>query len=146
MEFYFGGHHGEVDFKEGYFIKTGKKISGGAFVIDMNRMSDESGEYENGLISHLKDPDFFDVKLYQTSKLVFTNVIYYDSTHMRINANLTIKDITLPIFFNAEVDFNKKQLTTRFKIDRTLWGITYNNKVKNDAISDAIAFQVTLKL
>ena len=37
-------------------------------------------------------------------------------------------------------------MTTKFKIDRTLWGINYNSKLKDQAISDAIGFEVKLSL
>lgn len=59
--------------------------------------------------------------------------------------------MTLPITFQAKVDYKKKEMTTRFKIDRTLWNITYNSKevsgkLKDELISDAIGFEVTLNL
>ena len=34
--FYFGGHFGEVKFKDGYFIKTLGKITSGEFTINLN--------------------------------------------------------------------------------------------------------------
>ena len=147
--FYFGGHDGTIDIKQGHFIKTGDKITGGEFVIDMTTIKStdiENSKANRSLVNHLKDPDFFDVKKYAESKLVFTKVKYHDSTHMQVEANLTIKGITNPIRFQAEVDFKKSQMTTKFKIDRTLWGVSYNSKIKNSAISDAIGFEVVLRL
>ncbi|MEM9679033.1 MAG: YceI family protein [Bacteroidota bacterium] len=144
--FFFGGHYGTIDFKEGYFIKTGDKITGGSFVIDMDTIKNTDGDYSEGLVSHLKDEDFFDVKKHPISSLVITHVSYHDSTKMEIHADLTIKGITLPIKFQAEADYEKEQLNTRFKIDRTRWGITYNSKIKENAISDAIGFEVTISI
>ena len=63
----------------------------------------------------------------------------------KIFADLTIRGITQAIEFNAFADEVKKQLKTKFKIDRTLWGITYNNRLKNEALSDAIEFDVLLQ-
>ncbi len=147
--FYFGGHNGTIDFKEGYFIKTNDVITGGEFVIDMNSikcLDIENEEGKEGLVNHLKDPDFFDVANYEQAKLVITKVEYHNQTEMRIEADLTIKGITLPINFRAKVNFSNKQMTTRFKIDRTRWGINYNSNIKDNAISDAIGFEVLLSL
>lgn len=147
--FYFGGHNGTIEFSEGYFIKTNNAIYGGEFIIDMNTivcLDIEDREPNEGLVNHLKDPDFFDVKNHDLAKIVITKVEYHDQTSMRIEADMTIKGITLPINFQAQVDFNKKEMTTRFKIDRRRWDINYTSTMKNSAISDAIGFEVTLSL
>jgi polyisoprenoid-binding protein YceI len=147
--FYFGGHHGTIDFKEGYFIKENEVISGGEFIIDMNSiicLDIENEDGNKGLVDHLKDPDFFDVTNFETAKLVIKRVQYHDNTKMKIFADLTIKGITNPISFQAEVDYEEKIMTTRFKIDRMLWGVSYNSKMKDGAISDGIGFEVKLSL
>ena len=147
--FYFGGHEGYINLKEGHFIKTGNKITSGEFVIDMSSITGTDNgkiDKDSGLIKHLKDPDFFDVEKYHEAKLIITNVNYESATRMKIEANLTIKGVTKSINFRAEVDFEKKQLTTKFKIDRMRWGINYNSKLRDGAISDAIGFDVTLSL
>jgi len=145
--FYFGGHEGTIQFKEGHFIITNDKITGGEFVIDMNSIIStdiKNQEANEGLVSHLKDPDFFDVNNFPISKLVITNVTYHDTTHMKIHADFTIKGMTLPVNFQAEVDIEGEQLSTKFKIDRMRWGINYNSKLKDSAISDAIGFNVKI--
>ena len=147
--FYFGGHDGIISFKEGYFIKTNDVISGGEFIIDMtsivcNDIEDE--EANDGLVGHLKNEDFFNVEKFKTAKLVITSVDYHDNSHMKIYANLTIKGITLPINFRAEVDYEAQQMTTKFKIDRQRWGIDYNSKLRDGAIADGIGFEAILSL
>ena len=147
--FYFGGHYGNVSFKEGYFIKSQEVIIGGEFILDMNTITStdiEKGDSNENLVNHLKNSDFFDVEKFPTAKLVITKVVYDDSTHMRIFADLTIKGLKNPINFQAEVDYKKKQMTTKFKIDRTLWRVNYNSTLKDGAISDAIGFEVKLSL
>ncbi|WP_299225254.1 YceI family protein [uncultured Psychroserpens sp.] len=152
--FYFGGHYGTIMFKEGFFIKSNDVISGGEFVIDMHSIKNTDIEKEDAnlsLVDHLKDGDFFDVKKFPTAKLIITNVIYHDPTHMKIIADLTIKGKTMPIDFQAEVDFKTKQMLTKFKIDRTRWEINYGSKslkenLQNSVISDAIGFEVKLSL
>ena len=147
--FYFGGHYGTINFKDGYFMKTNEVITGGEFVIDMNTIINtdiENAEGNESLVNHLKDPDFFDVKKFPIATLVITKVIYHDQKSMQIDANLTIKEITKPIRFQAEVDYAKKQMTTKFKIDRKLWNVNYDSKMRDGAISDAIGFEVKLSL
>lgn len=147
--FYFGGHQGIISFKEGYFIITETVITGGEFIIDMNSIiGTDNGKIDrdSGLVKHLKDPDFFDVSRFPISKLTITNVFYENNTRLKIKANLTIKGITLPINFKAEINHEKQQMITKFKIDRTRWGINYNSKLKDGAISDAIGFEVKLSL
>jgi len=147
--FYFGGHDGFIKFKEGFFIKTGELITGGEFIIDMNSITNsdiETSEARGNLVAHLKDPDFFDVKKHPTSKLTISKVQYSDKTHARIDANLTLKGITKPVHFNVEFVYKEKQMKTRFKIDRRNWNVNYTSKIKNSAISDAIGFEISVKL
>ncbi|MBC3846377.1 YceI family protein [Winogradskyella echinorum] len=147
--FYFGGHNGTISFKEGYFIKSNNVITGGEFIIDMNSiMCDdiEDNEANESLVNHLKNEDFFNVKEFKTAKLVITSVDYHNDTQMKVNANLTIKGITLPVNFQAEVNYEKQQMTSKFKIDRQRWGIDYNSKLRDGAISDGIGFEVILSL
>lgn len=147
--FYFGGHDGTIDIKEGHFIKTKDKISGGEFIIDMTSIKStdiKNEEANKSLVDHLKDPDFFDVKKYPKGKLVITKVEYHDATHAQIHANLSLKGVTAPIKFQAEFNFEAQTMTTKFKIDRTRWGVNYNSKIKDGAISDAIGFEVRISL
>lgn len=146
--FYFSGHFGFVKFKDGFFVKTNNKITGGTFNIDLNTLqaTDMNADGNEGLTNHLKDPDFFEVNKFPTATLVINSVSYHDATHFEAKADLTIKGVTQSIKFQAELDFDKKTMKTKFKIDRTRWGINYNSKLKDEAISDAIGFDVTLGL
>lgn len=147
--FYFGGHEGYISFGEGFFIKTNEVITGGEFTIDMQTiicLDIKDEEANEGLVNHLKDPDFFDVTNFPKASIVITHVEYHEQTRMKVYADLTIKGITKPITFQAEVDFEKQQMTTKFKIDRMLWDISYKSKMRDGAISDAIGFEVKLSL
>ena len=149
-----GEHHGIVHFESGYFIKTDTKITGGSFIIAMNTIGsieEDKIDYDNGLVDHLKDSDFFDVKKFPTANLVITNTHYHDPNHLLIWADLTIKEINQPIIFQAKIDFQKQELYTKFEIDRTRWGIVYESQkysinLKDKAISDTIDFEVKLRL
>ena len=147
--FYFGGHDGFINFKEGYFIKTGDIITGGEFVIDMNSIINadiKEKEGKDNLVDHLKDPDFFDVKKYPKATLEITSVKYFENNQAKFHVNMTIKGITKPINFNADLDYSNKTMTTRFKIDRKEFNVNYQSKFKDSAISDAIGFEVSISL
>lgn len=147
--FYFGGHDGYVNFKEGYFIKNNNAITGGEFIIDMNSITNTDIKQQEGkdnLVKHLKDPDFFDVAKFPFAKLVITKVKYSDATHARFEGDFTLKGITKPINFRAEFNYEQKEMTTRFKIDRRAWNVNYSSKLRDGAISDAIGFEIRIKL
>ncbi len=144
--FQFSGHEGFVKIKSGQITKTNNKLSGGSFVIDMNTIANTDGGYSEGLVGHLKNEDFFDVKNHPEARLKITKVEYESASGARVLADLTIKGITEDIEFQANMDpKNKFDVTARFKIDRTRWGITFNY-LKDGAISDAMEFEVGLVL
>ncbi|HPR01426.1 MAG TPA: YceI family protein [Saprospiraceae bacterium] len=145
--FYFGGHEGFIGLKEGELIMTNGEITGGHFVIDMNSISNTDITIEDAkksLVDHLKSKDFFNVKEYPESRLVITGISYSDKTHAEIEAVLTIKNISKSIRFRAEMDPDKKEINTKFKIDRNDWGVNFNYMLKDEAISDAIGFHINL--
>lgn len=147
--FYFGGHDGFINFKEGYFLKTGDVITSGEFIIDMNSITNTDIKHQKSkddLIKHLKDPDFFDVKKHPLAKLSITKVEYFEDKSMRMKADLTLKGITKEIQFNATPNYTEKSLHAKFKLDRRKWNVNYKSKLRDYAISDAIGFEVTLKL
>ena len=147
--FSFGGHNGFINFKEGYFIKTDNVITGGSFVIDMNSITNSDIKTKKAnlsLVNHLKDPDFFDVEKHPTAKIIIKNFEYFKNNEIRVSANLIVKGITKLITFNGKLNYEKKELKTRFKIDRQAWNISYQSKMKDSPISDAIGFEISIKL
>lgn len=143
--FIFSEHHGTVQFLEGNLITIDGHITGGSFVVDMTSISNEDYLLQRGPVKHLKDPDFFDVDKHPRAQLHISKVTYYEEGNQhKVEADLIIKGISQPISFYPTVDEENKQLVAKFKIDRTRWGITYNNRLKNEAISDAIEFEAIL--
>jgi len=143
--FFFSKHTGVASFKKGELHTSNGKITGGSFIIDMQSISNEEYKQNIGPVQHLRDSDFFDVQKFPEATLIITSVEYFTSenTH-KVLADLTIKGITKSIKFYGTADGTKKTFTTRFKIDRQRWDITYNNKLKNESISDAVEFEVEL--
>ena len=147
--FSFSGHDGNINFKEGFFIKTNDFITGGSFVIDMNSITNndiKTIKANASLVNHLKDPDFFDVKKHPTAKIIITKFEYFKNNQIRVDAKLTIKGVTKPITFNGELNYEEKELKARFKIDRQAWNVSYKSKMKDSPISDAIGFEISIKL
>lgn len=149
--FGFGKHYGTVKFKKGKLFQINDKITGGIFTIDMKTIINTDGKYSEMLVDHLKNKDFFHVKKYPIAQLIMTQ-IKYDKNNGRLNikADLTIKNKTNPIEFQAELSEDQRLFKAEFIIDRTDWKITYESKgfaaVKNQVISDAIEFRVSIVL
>lgn len=146
--FQFSEHTGTVSFKKGMLTTQKGKITGGNFLIDMTSITNEAYQEnpENGPVGHLKNADFFDVAIYPEARLELTKVTYFkDNNEHRFEGNLTIKGISKPIMIRAFADEANKTIKTKFKIDRKDWGITYNSKYKDSAISDAMEFDVFLQ-
>lgn len=157
--FGFGKHDGTVDLKSGELIIKQGKVTGGKFILDMNTIVNTDGNYSKKLVDHLKSEDFFNAKKHPSATLLITKVHYYDSNnttgnpivYFKVNADLIIKGIAQPIEFEAKTNDQHSEITTMFKIDRTLWGIKYQAKgfaenLKDKIISDAIEFNISLKL
>ncbi|MDG4715447.1 YceI family protein [Winogradskyella marincola] len=147
MLFSFGNHFGTVDFKAGSLEFENNEIKDGSFVVDMTTIVNTDGDYSEDLVNHLKNEDFFDVEKFPESKLEFIGFEKVNDNRLKIDANLTVKDVTKPVtLYNVDYFPEERRLSTKFKIDRTEFGINYNSKgfakVKDYAISDAVELEV----
>lgn len=146
--FQFSEHTGVVNFKSGKLYTNKDEITGGSFIVDMTSITNEQYQKnpDNGPVEHLKNADFFDVTVYPEAHLELSKVTYYqeDNEH-RFEGRLTIKGITNTIMIRALANAKTKSIKTKFKIDRKDWGITYDSKYKDSAISDAMEFDVFLQ-
>ncbi|MEC3906398.1 YceI family protein [Tamlana sp. 2201CG12-4] len=150
--FKYNKHFGTVTFLNGEIIKSNNIIIGGHFEINMNSIINTDGKYNEMLVWHLKNEDFFNVEKYPVSRLEFIEVTATSTNTIAVKADLTIRDITNPIEFtlNLEEVEGKQIFTSKFSIDRTRWGIEYNSKgilstLKNEVISDLIDFEVVVE-
>ncbi|MFY0600134.1 MAG: YceI family protein [Cyclobacteriaceae bacterium] len=145
-------HYGTVKFQSGLVhFKGDSEVSGGEFLIDMKSIVNTDGKYNEMLVWHLKNEDFFEVETFPTASLKIIAIEYSDRNNMTVNAELTIKGKTQPIEFKSVVEQVKDQFTirSRFIIDRSKWGITFGSKdfiqdLSDDIISDAIEFEVEI--
>ena len=142
----FSEHQGTVNFKRGELLTDNGAIIGGYFVIDMTSITNPDHLNGVGPVEHLKNEDFFDVEKFPTAHLTITSVEYWEENNLhKMIGDLTIKGQTHPVTFYAEADGTTRTLSTKLKVDRTQWGITYNNKLKDHAISDIFEVYITLQ-
>ena len=152
-------HNGTIGIKEGSFeVKEGALV-GGSFIIDMNSIVNldipADNEYNAKLVGHLKHSDFFEVETYPTARFEITNVEAIEDTltSHRITGNLTMKDVSKSISFNAAVSMNEESIqfkAPQFVIDRTEWNVKFNSgkffsDLKDKLINDDIALKIQVE-
>ncbi|NNF22607.1 MAG: YceI family protein [Saprospiraceae bacterium] len=156
-------HNGSINVKSGSFAMKNGNIESGSFEIDMTSLvvEDLEGKMKANLEGHLKgtvegkEKDFFNISEFPTSKFEITKVTKVanndNATHL-IYGNLTIKDITKQVGFQAKVDNKEGKIiatTKKFKIDRTDWDIQFmSNKFFDDLKDNFIEdeFEIRLRL
>ena len=145
-------HEGDIKISSGKLVIDHGKLVGGEFVIDMNSIicTDlKPNEGGDKLVKHLKADDFFGVEKYPTSNLKITNVSHVSASNYLITADLTIKGITHPVDFNADVKINNTAYlaTATLVFDRTKYGIEYNSGSFFDNLGDYLILDdITLEL
>jgi len=136
-----GQHNGSIKIKEGMLKLHDGHVSGGTIVIDMTSITNEDLKdkgYNKKLIEHLKSPDFFDVAKHATATLKITGVKQKEGREHMIYGNLTIKGITKPITFIANIEMKDGKLVAfaELKVDRTLYDIKYGSGKFFDNLGD----------
>ena len=147
-------HEGTINIQKGMLMIDHGTLVGGQFSIDMNSINNtdiESKEYSAKLEGHLKDEDFFNVEEFPTATITIIKAVKGTENNYSIIANLTIKGITHPITFDANVNVNGINFlaTAKIKIDRTKWGIEYKSgnffkDLGDNIILDEIEFDIFL--
>ncbi|MCP4882629.1 MAG: YceI family protein [Flavobacteriales bacterium] len=129
-----GEHFGIVKVKSGSFTVENKMITAGDFEIDMNSIvvldipSDESSNAK--LTKHLKNDDFFGVKKHPVAIFKLTSTEAKTEKFL-VKGDLTIKGITHPVSFLAEVSTDGESVllkSEKFEIDRSKWNIKYKSQ------------------
>ncbi|WP_207510937.1 YceI family protein [Longitalea luteola] len=151
------GHQGYIKpLKGNLAFDANGSIAGGYFELDMNTITTtdkKDTSSDNGLVSHLKDPDFFDVKKYPrcTFQLTKATKVSGDSSYY-LTGQLTLRAITQEIHFPATIVKNGEDIvaTASLTIDRTKWGITYKSGsllglVKDELLEDTVPVSLVLR-
>jgi polyisoprenoid-binding protein YceI len=122
-----------------------KKVSGSATVSDANPATlkieaeiDCTSLFSDNekLTTHLKAPDFFDVKEHPKATFKTTKVEKSDKGYT-ITGDLTLLGKTKPVTMPASVAVagDTLTLTSEFKINRTDWGMSYGKGMIDDDVS-----------
>ena len=122
-----GSHNGTISIKKGTLTTTDGKITGGTFIIDTTsiKILDLTDPATNAQFAgHLASDDFFASGQYPEAKFEITEV---NNNH--IDGNLTVKGITHPVGFDANVSISGDTLTASglIVIDRTKYGIKFRS-------------------
>lgn len=136
-----GSHEGTIAVKEGNLEFTDGTLTGGSFAIDMAtiKATDISGGMAEKLEGHLKSADFFGVEAHPTATFVITKVVSRGTPgDYRITGNITIKESTEEIKFNAKVTEadGVYTATADLKLDRTDFDVRYGSGSFIDNLGD----------
>ncbi|MBK8628230.1 MAG: YceI family protein [Saprospiraceae bacterium] len=132
-----GSHEGNIKFKSGSLNFEGDLLVGGDLTVDMNSMdcTDLSGGGKGKLEGHLKSDDFFGVSNHPTATIKFTKVTSRGTAgDYKITANITIKNITKEVKFNATV--KDGMANAAIKLDRSDFDIKYGSGSFFDNLGD----------
>ena len=140
LKFAVSNHDGNLKMSNGS-VSINDNVIAGTVVIDMNSMTnnDLSGGSKERLIGHLKSPDFFHVTKFPKAllKIKSSKILEkFDSGKykMLINGDMTIKDKTNPISFEAIVDLDSNIKTAEGKLafDRSEFNVQYRSEMHLD--------------
>lgn len=144
-------HTGYVHISKGALMIQNGQLSGGTAEIDMNTIEDENHGRDNGLVKHLKDPDFFDVKWFPVSRIEITKAEPRNGEDTKVTGNLTIKGITRAVTFPARVEVKDgiAKANSKLVIDRTQWGVRYKSGkffdlLADQTMADSIEFHINI--
>ena len=120
-------YRGSIKLKQGNLVFKKARLTGGSFIVDMNSIipTDQQGRYIGYLKEHLKSEDFFNTGNYKTAVMVFKRIADNGNGKYTVTADLTIRNITHPVQFEALINGNTA--TANIKIDRTKYGIIYGS-------------------
>lgn len=140
-----GQHMGTIAFGESTLNVEGKKITGGKLSVEMNTLVDtdltDSG-FNQKLTGHLKSDDFFGVAKFPQSMLEVKKVELKSDKLYHFTADLTIKGITAPVEFDAEVQDVSGQITATgvMTVNRTKYGIKYGSGSFFEGLGDKMIY------
>lgn len=150
-QFSIDSHTGYVNIASGELMLQRDRLTGGTVEVDMTTIRDKIHGSDNGLVHHLKDPDFFDVKKFPSSSIVITRVEPGNAGDIVVTGNLAIRGVVQPVRFPATIQVKAGivQSSARLVIDRTQWGIRYGSgaffeQLADKAISNAIELEIKI--
>jgi polyisoprenoid-binding protein YceI len=127
-----GAHNGTIGIKEGNFILNDGKVKDGKVVIDTAsiKILDVTDPATNTQFAgHLASDDFFSIEKFPTATFDILSVKEITDRTFYLEGNLTIKDITHVVGFEATLENNRNAITLTGKlvIDRTKYDIRFRS-------------------
>ena len=127
-----GSHNGTISVKDGTLVLNDNQLLSGNFVADTTsiKILDITDPATNAqLAGHLASADFFASEQYPEAQFVITSAEPAEKGTYLINGDLTIKEITHPIAFSAQVYTSNSTLTVSGKIivDRTKYNMKFRS-------------------
>jgi polyisoprenoid-binding protein YceI len=127
-----GAHNGTIGIKEGFLTFSDDGPAGGRFVIDTTsiKILDVTDPAANAQFAgHLASADFFNSALYPEAILAITTAASAGNNTYHIDGDLTIKGITHPIRFDAQINDTGDTVSSFGKIivDRTKFGMKFRS-------------------
>lgn len=147
-------HFGIIKFESGDLIANENGLQSGKFVVYMNSLTSvdlkDDAEQLAKLNGHLKSGDFFETDEFPTASYEITGVSKNDNGDYNtlLNGNLTIKGITKPMQFNANVSVKdgETSIATEPKdISREGFNVKFQMPVANGLIKDDVTLQIFIK-
>jgi polyisoprenoid-binding protein YceI len=147
-------HFGTIKFESGEITVKDGKLESGKFVADMKSLESvdlkDDLEQKAKLERHLKSGDFFEIEKFPTASYELIKISYNKNGDYNtiLDGNLTIKGITKPVQFNANVSVKDGEVniaTEPKDIKRKEFGITFQIPVENVMIKDEVNVQIFIK-
>ncbi|MBN9313605.1 MAG: polyisoprenoid-binding protein [Chryseobacterium sp. 39-10] len=147
-------HFGIIKFESGDVTIKDGKLESGKFVADMSSLENvdlkADAEQKSKLEGHLKSGDFFEVEKFPTASYEITKVVHNETGdyNTTLEGNLTIKGITKPVQFNANVSLKAGEVSIATEpkdIDREDFGVKFQMPVANGIIKSEVNLQVLIK-
>ena len=140
-------HTGTIKISTGGLDISNNNLVGGTFTIDMKSIKDldiEDDCKNTKLVGHLKSKDFFNVSEYPSATMVLTSAKMKksDEANYEITGDLTIKGITHPVTFPANVEVGDHVVTAKATLifDRSKYKIKYGSGSFFDDLGDKLIY------
>ncbi|OBW41779.1 Protein YceI [Chryseobacterium sp. MOF25P] len=147
-------HFGTIKFESGDVTVKDGELESGKFVANMESLSSEDlkndAEQLGKLNTHLKSADFFEVEKFPTSSFEITKVSSSSEGDYNtiLDGNLTIKGITKPVQFKANVAVNGAEVSIATEpkdVMREDFGVKFQSPAANGVIKNEVTLQIRVK-
>lgn len=147
-------HFGEIKFESGDVTVKDGKLQSGKFVADITTLENidlkDDQEMKARLEGHLKSGDFFEVEKFPTASYEITKVTENAAGDYNtlLEGNLTIKGITKPVQFKANVrvaEGNVSIASEPTDINREDFGLKFELPLENGLLNKEINLQILVK-